>query len=241
MANVKLDILAFAAHPDDVELSCSGTLIKHIQLGYKVGIIDLTRGELGTRGSAKIRDEEALAAAKIMQLTVRENLQFKDGFFTNDEPHQMEMIKVIRKYQPNIVLCNAIKDRHPDHGKASELASTSCFLSGLAKISTNIQDEPQAPWRPRAVYHYIQDRYIEPDFVVDITQQWEEKLKAIGAFKSQFFNPQSKEPVTPIATEDFWNFLEARARQFGRAINASYAEGFTVERDIGIDDITILK
>jgi bacillithiol biosynthesis deacetylase BshB1 len=225
-----LDILAFAAHPDDVELSCSGTLLKHIAAGYKVGIIDLTRGELGSRGSAEIRDQESADASRLMGLSIRENLGFRDGFFLNDELHQMKIIEKIRQYQPEKVLCNAISDRHPDHGKGSELVSVSCFLSGLIKIETG-----QPAWRPKAVYHYIQDYYHPADFVVDISSYMQRKLEVIQCFKSQFFNPNSTLPETPISSKSFLDFIESRAREMGRPAGFEYGEGFTVERNIGID------
>ena len=195
---MKLDILAFGAHPDDVELGCAGTILKEISLGKTVGIIDLTRGELGTRGSAEIRDQEAAAAAKILGVSVRENLNMRDGFFVNDEKHQLEIIKMIRKYKPEIVLCNAIDDRHIDHGKGSKLVSDACFLSGLMKIETSIDGEKQDAWRPKLVYHYIQWKNIEPDFVVDITGFTDKKIESILAYGSQFYDANSKEPVTPI-------------------------------------------
>ncbi|HXA02625.1 MAG TPA: bacillithiol biosynthesis deacetylase BshB1, partial [Cytophagaceae bacterium] len=203
---MKLDILIFAAHPDDAELSCAGTILSQISKGKKVGIIDLTRGELGTRGNAELRDKEAMAAAKILGIHVRENALFADGFFQNDEAHNLELVRFIRKYQPEIVLANAIHDRHPDHGRGSELVSRACFLSGLRKIETRDENKNQKEWRPRAVFHYIQDRYIVPDFVVDISKQWEKKVKAIKAYKSQFFDPASKEPQTYISAPDFFSF-----------------------------------
>lgn len=230
---MKLDILAFAAHPDDVELAASGTVLAHLALGKKVGIVDLTRGELGTRGSADLRDIEAAASSKILGLTVRENLHMRDGFFSNDEAHQLKIIEMVRKYQPEIVLCNSEFDRHIDHGKGAALVHDACFLSGLRKINTTHNNEAQSPWRPRAIYHYIQDYYTNPDVVFDITPYYETKLASIKAFSSQFFNPDSTEPETPISTADFWPFIEARARQFGRLINTTYGEGFTVKRPIG--------
>ena len=191
---MKLDILAFGAHPDDVELGCSGTILKEISLGKTVGIVDLTRGELGTRGSAEIRDQEANAAANILGVSVRENLNMRDGFFVNDEKHQLQVIQMIRKYKPEIVLCNAIDDRHIDHGKGSKLVSDACFLSGLMKIETVLDGEIQKPWRPKVVYHYIQWKNIEPDFVVDITGFTDKKIESILAYRSQFYDPNSKEP-----------------------------------------------
>lgn len=235
---MKLDILAFSAHPDDIELSCAGTLINHIRQGYKVGIIDLTQGELGTRGNAETRLQEATESAKILGLSTRENLKMKDGFFDLSEANKLKVVAAIRKYRPNIVLANAIRDRHPDHGRGGQLVSESCFLSGLVKVETSVDGKNQTPWRPRKVYHYIQDNYIEPDFVVDITESMELKTKSIKAYKTQFFDPASTEPKTPISGEDFIQFLEARARQFGRQIQTTYAEGFTTETPVEIKDIT---
>lgn len=233
----KLDILVFAAHPDDVELACSGTVLKHISLGYKVGIVDLTRGELGTRGSAEIRAEETRVASSILGIHSRENLGFRDGFFEIDEAHLLKMVEVIRKYQPELILANAASDRHPDHKRAGDLVSRANFLSGLVKIET----ANQTAWRAKVVYRYIQDNYIEPDFVVDISGFEAKKLEAIKAFKSQFYDPNSTEPATPISREDFLDFILARAKQLGRSINAEYGEGFTVERYIGVDDLFKLK
>jgi len=231
---MKLDILAFGAHPDDVELGCGGTLAKEIALGKKVGIIDLTRGELGTRGSAEIRDREAHAAAKILGVAIRENLNMRDGFFINDETHQLAIIRMIRKYRPDIVLCNAIDDRHIDHGKGSKLVSDACFLSGLVKIETQFDDSKQEAWRPKSVYHYIQWKNIIPDFVVDITGYNEKRVEAILAYSSQFYNPDATEPETPIATKNFLESLNYRAQDLGRLIGTEYAEGFTAERYLGV-------
>lgn len=210
---MKLDILAFGAHPDDVELGCAGTILKEISLGKKVGIVDLTRGELGTRGSAELRDLEAAAAASILGVSVRENLAMRDGFFVNDEAHQLEVIKMIRKYKPEIVLCNAIDDRHIDHGKGSKLVSDACFLSGLMKIETSLDGEKQTAWRPKLVYHYIQWKNIEPDFVVDITGFTEKKIESILAYGSQFYDANSKEPATPITSKNFLESLNYRDRK----------------------------
>ncbi|MGR3809224.1 bacillithiol biosynthesis deacetylase BshB1 [Jiulongibacter sp. NS-SX5] len=229
---MKLDILVLAVHPDDAELGCGGTIAKHIAMGYKVGIVDFTRGELGTRGSAEIRDEEAAASAKVLGLSSRENLRFRDGFFRNDEEHQMELIKMIRKYKPETVFANAIEDRHPDHGRASALATDACFYSGLRMIATELDGEQQEAWRPQQVYHYIQDRYIEPDFVVDISDYWDKKDAAIRAFKSQFYDPNSAEPESYIAKPDFLDFVEARSREMGHKIGATFGEGFTSEKKI---------
>lgn len=234
---MKLDILAFGAHPDDVELGCGGTIAKEIALGKKIGIIDLTRGELGTRGSAEIRDKEADAAARILGVTVRENLNMRDGFFVNDEKHQLKIIQMIRKYQPQIVICNAIDDRHIDHGKGSKLVSDACFLSGLLKVETSIDGEKQATWRPKLVYHYIQWKNIEPDFVVDITGYTDKKTEAIMAYGSQFYNPNTNEPVTPIATKNFLDSIHYRAQDLGRLIGTDYAEGFTVERHVAVNSL----
>jgi bacillithiol biosynthesis deacetylase BshB1 len=238
---MKLDILAFGAHPDDVELGCSGTILKEISLGKTVGIIDLTHGELGTRGSAAIRDQEANAAAKILGVSVRENLNMRDGFFVNDEKHQLEVIKMIRKYQPEIVLCNAIDDRHIDHAKGSNLVSDACFLSGLMKIETMVDGELQNPWRPKVVYHYIQWKNIIPDFVVDITGFTEVKIESILAYRSQFYDPSSNEPESPISSKNFLESLNYRSRDLGRLTGVEHAEGFTVERYLAVNSLGDLK
>jgi bacillithiol biosynthesis deacetylase BshB1 len=235
---MKLDILVMAVHPDDAELGCSGTIAKHVALGYKVGIVDFTRGELGTRGTADIRDAEAAESARILGLASRDNLRFRDGFFQNDETHQLELIRIIRKYRPDIVLANAIEDRHPDHGRAAQLATEACFYSGLRMIET--QDESgqkQSEWRPRQVYHYIQDRYIEPDFVVDVSDYWDVKDAAIKAFSSQFYDPNSKEPMSYIAQPEFLDFVEARSREMGHKIGVTHGEGFTTERKMEVRDL----
>ena len=238
---MKLDILAFGAHPDDVELGCSGTIAKEISLGRKVGIIDLTRGELGTRGTVEIRNTEAAKAAEILGVSVRENLDMRDGFFVNDEAHQLEIIKMIRKYQPEIVLCNDIQDRHTDHGKGSKLVSDACFLSGLIQIKTEINGEAQHAWRPKLVYHYIQWQTIEPDFVVDVSDFMDVKMKAVKAYKTQFYNPNSNEPNTPITSKNFLDSIEYRAMDLGRLVGVEYAEGFTVERYVTVDSLGVLK
>lgn len=237
---MKLDILAFGAHPDDVELGCGGTIAKEIQLGKKVGIVDLTRGELGTRGSAEIRDNEAAKAATILGVSVRENLRMRDGFFKNDEAHQLQIIEMIRKYKPEIVLCNAIEDRHIDHGKGSSLVSDACFLSGLRKIETTYENQEQEAWRPKVVYHYIQWKDLKPDFVVDITGFESKKVEAIMAYDSQFFNPDTNEPETPIATKNFLESINYRAQDLGRLIGTDFAEGFTVERYLAVNSLTDL-
>lgn len=238
---MKLDILAFGAHPDDVELGCGATLAKEISTGKKVGVVDLTRGELGTRGSAEIRDKEAAKAAEILGVSVRENLRFKDGFFVNDEKHQLEIIKMIRKYKPEIVICNAIDDRHIDHGKGSKLVSDACFLSGLRRIETSLDEKVQTEWRPKLVYHYIQWKNIEPDFVVDVSGFMQKKIDAVMAYSSQFYDPNSKEPVSPIATKNFTESIEYRAKDLGRLVFVDYAEGFTVERYVAVNSLTDLK
>jgi bacillithiol biosynthesis deacetylase BshB1 len=225
---MKLDILVMAAHPDDAELSCAGTILKHIAAGKKVGIVDFTRGELGTRGTPEIRLQESADATKILGLQARENLGIRDGFFRNDEETQLKLIEVIRKYQPDIVLANALEDRHPDHGKGAQLAIDACFLSGLRQIKTG--DLPA--WRPAQVYHYIQDRYLEPDFVVDISSQWDQKEAAIRAFKSQFFDPNSAEPASYISSPDFLNFIQARAMEMGHKIGVKYGEGFQSQKTL---------
>ncbi len=228
---MKLDILAFGAHPDDVELSCSGTMILHARKGLKTGIVDLSRGELGTRGSEKIRMEEAEKAARILGLSARENLNLADGFIQNDAPSRLAIVQKIRKYQPDIILCNAVNDRHPDHGHASKLVSDAIFLSGLVKVITLGEDEKvQDAWKPLAVYHYIQDRYIKPDFVVDVSSVWNERMQSVLAFSSQFYKPGSPEPETAISSKEFLDFLEARAQEMGRQSKLQFAEGFTVER-----------
>jgi len=234
---MKLDILAFGAHPDDVELGCGGTIAKEISLGKTVGIIDLTRGELGTRGSVEIRNQESANAAKILGVSVRENLDMRDGFFLNDEEHQLEIIKMIRKYKPDIVLCNAIDDRHIDHSKGSQLVSDACFLSGLIKIETKYNGEKQEGWRPKLVYHYMQWKNITPDFVVDITGFNDKRVASILAYSSQFYNPNSDEPETPIASKNFLESLNYRAQDLGRLIGTDYAEGFTVERYLAVNSL----
>jgi bacillithiol biosynthesis deacetylase BshB1 len=238
---MKLDILAFGAHPDDVELGCSGTIAKEVALGKKVGIIDLTRGELGTRGSVEIRNSESAKAAEILGVSIRENLDMRDGFFINDEAHQLKVIQMIRKYQPEIVLCNAITDRHIDHGKGSKLVSDACFLSGLVKIETESNGEKQQAWRPKVVYHYIQWQNIEPDFVVDISDFIEAKMKSVQAYASQFYDPNSKEPVTPIASKNFLDSIKYRAQDLGRLVGVEYAEGFTTERYVAVNSLADLK
>ena len=237
---MKLDILAFGAHPDDVELGCGATIAKEISLGKKVGIVDLTRGELGTRGSADLRDIEAANSAKILGVSVRENLRFSDGFFTNDKKHQLAIIKMIRKYQPEIVLCNAVDDRHIDHPKGSSLVSDACFLSGLLKIETKIEGELQEKWRPKLVYHYIQWKNITPDFVIDVTGFMDIKKKSVLAYTSQFYDPTSNEPETPITSKNFTDSVDYRAKDLGRLIGVESAEGFTTERYVAVENLSKL-
>ena len=240
---MKIDILAFGAHPDDVELSCGGTILKEIHNGKTVGIIDLTKGELGTRGTAKTREIEASNAASILGVSFRKNLSFSDGFIANDKAHQLEVIKLIRHYQPEIVLCNAIDDRHIDHGVASKLVSDACFLSGLIKIETKSLDSEavQAPWRPKSIYHYIQWKPLEPDFVVDISDQIDKKMESVMAYSTQFYNPNSQDPETPISSKNFVDSVRYRAADLGRLIGVGYAEGFNVERLPAIDSLFDLK
>ncbi len=231
---MKLDILVLAAHPDDAELGCGGTIVRHVQAGQKVGVVDFTRGELGTRGNTQTRQQEAADSSGILGLAVRENLNLPDGFFQNNKDHQMAVVRAIRKYQPGIVLANAVFDRHPDHGRGSDLAYEACFLAGLSKIDTFDEGVKQEAWRPTAVYHYIQSQFITPHFIVDISEQWEKKIEAVRAFKTQFHNPSSKEPDTYISSPAFLNMLESRAIELGHAIGVRYGEGFTSRRWIGV-------
>lgn len=234
---MKLDILAFGAHPDDVELAAGGTLAKHCAMGYKVGIIDLTRGELGTRGTPELRDLEAKEAGKILGISVRENLCFKDGFFQNDETHQLKIIEKIRQFQPTLVLANALSDRHPDHEKAGKLVADACFLSGLRKIVTQIQGQNQEVWRPWNVLHYIQFYSLLPDLILDISGYIDQKQKSIQAHTSQFYNPHSNEPETMIAQKGFVELITMRARDLGASIGAEYAEGFNKTRSFGVKNL----
>jgi len=235
---IKLDILVLPVHPDDAELGCAGTIVKHIAAGKKVGIADLTRGELGTRGSAEIRDKEAAKSAEILGLAARENIGLPDGFFQNTQPYQLKVIEIIRKYRPEIIITNAFHDRHPDHGRASELVEASVFLSGLRKIETSYEGRPQQEWRPRLLMHFIQDNYIKPDIVVDVTANWDTKIESIHAFGSQFFNPEwDEEPQTYISTPEFIQVVEARAREYGKTIGVKYAEGFTCRKVLGVNNL----
>jgi bacillithiol biosynthesis deacetylase BshB1 len=238
---MKLDILAIGAHPDDVELCCGATLAKEIANGRKIGVLDLTQGELGTRGTAKTRNEESKKAAKILGVSVRENLRMADGFFVNDKAHQIEVIKMIRKYQPEIVLCNAIDDRHIDHAKGSKLVSDACFLSGLIKIETEYDGKTQSHWRPKHVYHYIQWKNLEPDIIVDVTGFMDRKMDAILAYKTQFYDPKSDEPETPISRKNFIDSILFRAMDLGRLVGVEYGEGFNVERYPAVESLFDLK
>ncbi len=239
---MKLDLLAVGAHPDDVELGCGATIAKEVHNGKQVGIIDLTRGELGTRGTIQTRKTEANSAAEILGVALRDNMGFADGFFVNDKEHQIELVKKIRAYQPEIVLCNAIDDRHIDHGKGSKLVSDACFLSGLVKIeTTNNEGENQKPWRPKFVYHFIQWKNLEPDIVVDVSGYLDTKMKAVLAYETQFYSEDSKEPETPISSKNFTDSVIYRARDLGRLIGVEAGEGFTVERYPAVNSIFDLK
>lgn len=238
---MKLDILVFAVHPDDAELGCSGTILKHIAAGRKVGIIDLTRGELGTRGTAETRDLETANSTKILGLHARENLGMRDGFFKNDEEHQLRIIEMIRKYTPHIVLSNALHDRHPDHGRGADLVYDALFLSGLSKVKTSLKGVEQAAFRPSLLLQYIQDRYINPDILVDVSDFWEKKLECIHAFKTQFSNPDKDEHETYISSPEFLKAIESRSRELGKSIGAVHAEGFTSRKLLGVDDLMKLR
>lgn len=237
---MKLDILVFAVHPDDAELGCAGVLLKEKALGKKIGIVDLTRGELGTRGTAETRKAEAADAAKILGLDIRDNLSMRDGFFLNDEEHRIKVIEQIRKYQPDIIITNALHDRHPDHGRAGDIVNDSVFLSGLPKIETNAGNEPQQAWRPRLLLQFIQDYYIKPDVVIDVTEFWEQKMKSVLAYKTQFHNPDLDEEQTYISSPEFLKVVESRAREYGKYINATFAEGFTCRKLLGVENISQL-
>ena len=234
---MKLDILILAAHPDDAELCCGGTILKQISLGHKVGIVDFTRGELGTRGTPKVREQEAVEASKILGVVTRENLNLADGFFENDKPHQLAVIQAIRRFQPEIVLANATYDRHSDHGRAAQLAHDACFLSGLTKIATLENGKSQSAWRPKALYHYVQSQLMLPDLIVDISGFWEKKMDAVRAYKSQFYDPSSKEPESYVSNPNFLRMIEARGIEFGHAIGVGYGEGYTNRRPFGVKNL----
>lgn len=240
---LKLDILVLPVHPDDAELGCAGTILKHLALGHKVGIVDLTRGELGTRGTAEIRDKESAKSAEILGLTIRENLALPDGFFENTKEHQLKVIEAIRKYQPEIVITNAYHDRHPDHGRANRLVEDAAFLAGLRRIETSINGQPQQEWRPKQLLHFIQDRYIQPDIIIDVTEYWDTKIASVLAFGSQFHNPEwnEDEPQTYISSPEFIQVVEARAREFGKSIGARFGEGFTSRKILGVDNLFDLR
>ena len=238
---MKLDILAIGVDPDDVELGCGGTILKHVAAGYKVGILDLTVGELGTRGSGPLRLVEAENAKNILGVSVRENLGLRDGFFKNDEESQLKIIEIIRKYQPDVILANAPDDRHPDHGRAAQLTYDAYFLSGLRRIETSLNGETQKEWRPKSFFHYIQAKYLTPDFVVDVSEHFDKKMESIFAYKSQFHDPESKEPQTFISSPEFIEFVKSRYRDFGSSIGAEFAEGFIAKKIIGFDDITKVR
>jgi bacillithiol biosynthesis deacetylase BshB1 len=235
----KLDILAIVAHPDDAELCAGGTLIKMCRMGKRVGIVDLTKGDLGSRGTPEIRMKEAAAASEILGIVARDNLGYRDGFFRNDEEHQKGVIRMIRRFQPEILIANSLADRHPDHARAAQLVKESAFYSGLRMIKTEWKGEVQEHWRPKKIFHFIQDQYLEPDFVVDITEHFEDKLKAMRAYGTQFFNPNDKsdDPVTHISSQHFWDFMDARARTMGHKIGVTYGEGFQCEGSIRVNDL----
>jgi bacillithiol biosynthesis deacetylase BshB1 len=241
---MKLDILAIGAHPDDVELGCSGTILMEIKNGKKVGIVDLTQGELGTRGNIETRKNEASKSAQVLGVAVRENLKMPDGFFQNDQENQMKLIKAIRKYQPEIILGNALEDRHPDHGRAAKLIADAAFLAGLNKIETKDESgRVQQAWRPKYVFHFIQDRYLVPSFVIDITDVFEGKMESISCFNSQFYSgdmEENDEPQSYISTPEFLESVVARARMMGKRIGVKYGEGFLTEKSIGFKNFNSL-
>jgi len=237
---MKTDILGISVHPDDIELAACGTVLKHVDAGYQVGIVDLTQGEMGTRGTAELRLQEAQASSEILGLAFRENLGLEDSLFEINQETLTPLVKSIRKYQPKVIIANALKDRHPDHGRAAELVRRAVFLSGLVKFETKEQGIVQPRWRPKAVYHYIQDYRLHPDLVIDITPFADKKMEAIMAFKSQFYDPNSTEPESPISSKEFLEYVQSADKIFGRFINVKYAEGFNVRRPIGVSDLTKL-
>jgi len=236
-----LDILAFGAHPDDVELSAAGTLLRHVKKGDKVGIVDLTKGEMGTRGSAETRSEESKLAGILMGVSIRQNLELPDGFIEVNGKTKILVAEQIRRFRPKVVLCNAVADRHPDHGIAAQLVTEACFIAGLIKVETTWEGVPQECWRPPVVYHYIQDRYVKPDLVVDISEFFEQKMDVVMAYKSQFYNKDSKEPESPISGPEFRDHIMGRAVDFGRLISVSFGEGFTTERAVGVDMLSDVR
>ncbi|MEO9966823.1 MAG: bacillithiol biosynthesis deacetylase BshB1 [Reichenbachiella sp.] len=237
---MKLDVLVFAAHPDDAELSCGGTILSLIAKGKKVGIVDFTRGEMGTRGTPEIRDSEAAEAGKILGLHVRENLRFKDVYFKNDDEHVLEVVKKIRQYQPDIIMANALSDRHPDHPKGAQLVKRATFLAGLKNVKTLLGDKQQENWYIKNLYHYIQTDFHKPDFVVDVSEFWDTRMEAVRAFKSQFFDPNGDSTNTLISTPEFMELIEARGREFGMSVRVKYGEGFIADRMPGVSDLTSL-
>ncbi len=238
---MKLDILAFAAHPDDVEMSCGATIAKYTSQGKKVGIVDFTQGQMGTRGTPKLRLQEAEDAAEILNLAVRENLGFEDIYFKNDTEHQLKVVEMIRQYQPEIVLANTQEDRHPDHSRAAEIVKAAVFMSGLRKIVSKVKDQEQEAWRPGKVYHYIQSTMLDPDFVEDVSGFWEQRNESIMAFASQFHDPDTNEPDTFISSPEFILMLDARGKMLGQSIGAKYGEGFIATRNIGVSDMFSLR
>lgn len=237
---MKLDVLVFAAHPDDAELSCGGTILSLIAKGKKVGIVDFTRGEMGTRGTPEIRDEEAAEASSVLGLTVRENLKFKDVYFVNDDQHVLEVVKKIRQYRPDTILANALADRHPDHGKGAQVVKRATFLAGLKNVATELNGQQQENWYIKNLFHYIQTDFHTPDFVVDVSEFWDKRMEAVRAFKSQFFDPNGESTNTLISTPEFMELIEARGREFGMSIRVKYGEGFISDRRLGISDLSSL-
>ncbi len=237
---MKLDVLVFTAHPDDAELSCSGTIISMVEKGKKVGIIDFTKGEMGTRGTPEIRMKESQLSAEILGLSVRENLGFQDVYFKDDHEHVLEVVKKIRQYQPDIILANAIKDRHPDHAKAASIVKSALFLAGLKKIETELDGKSQDIWRAKNLYHFIQTDWVEPDFVVDVSKYWDKRMQSVHAYKSQFFDPDGMRSNTLISSLEFMHFIEGRAREFGMSIRVQFGEGFVTDRKVGVSDLSSL-
>ena len=235
---MKIDVLAFGVHPDDVELGCAGVLLSEKKNGNKIAIVDLTLGELGTRGNAETRKEEAAAAALILNVDVRENLMLEDGFFENNEINKRKIITVLRKYKPEIIFCNAPEDRHPDHGRSAQLVEDAAFLSGLSKVETFLDGELQKAWRPKFVFNFIQDRYLKPDFVIDISTEMEQKIESVKAYKTQFFNAENQGgPQTYISSPEFLESVYSRAAMFGKMIGVKYAEGFISKKMIGFKNL----